>query len=123
MTLAWLFIPDEWLVVIIAGIGLALILGIVRFGTAFGLIGAIIGMALLGPFMESFLDSLDLWVLLLLLAVVGLYVLRVVLSLVLGREGAGSFMGHLAYDLFSLSFRILAWLVRALMSSRPSRVR
>ena len=119
MNIAWFFIPDEWFVVIIAGIGLALILGIVRSGTAFGLIGTIIGMALLGPFIESFVDSLDLWVLILLMAIVGLYVLRLVLSLVLGKEGAGSFMGHLAYDLFSWPFRILAGLIRLLVTRRP----
>lgn len=119
MTLAWLFIPDEWLVVIIVGIGLALIFGIVRAGTAFGLIGVILGMIILGPFIESLMDSLDLWVLLLLLVIGALYVLRVVLSLVLGREGAGSFMGHLAYDLLSLPFGILAGLFRLLVSRRP----
>jgi hypothetical protein len=113
-----LFLPDEWLPVIIVGLGLALILGIVRAGWAFSFLAILLGTTLLSPFIDSLMNSLPTRWLILIVLIVGFYLFRVLLNLVLGKEGAGSFMGHLAYDLFSLPFKALAGMIRLFLHRR-----
>jgi len=98
-------IPDHWLPLVIMGVGFALMLGFVSGRTAFGLIISILAICIFTPFIESFIDSLDVWVLILITVMTVLYVLRMVMTLLLGEHGGGAFMGHLAYDSFLLVLR------------------
>lgn len=124
MNLLLFLIPDEWLVIVIAGISLAVILGIVRIGWAMGAVAAIIGMIIFSPFIESLISNLSPWVLYLILIWLAFYLLRLVVGLFLGNEAAGSFIGRLAYDLFSLPFRILFGFLRIIvqMVARRGRI-
>ena len=119
MNLLLFFLADEWMLVLIVGVGLALMLGIVRVGWAFGFILSIAIIYSLSPFIDSLIggliDSLDLWVLIVLMILFGFYILRIVLTPVLGSEGAGAFLGHAFYDLVLFPFRILGGLIRLLL--------
>lgn len=114
-----LFLPDEWLPVIIVGLGLALILGIVRAGWAFSFLAILLGTTLLSPFIDSLMNSLPTHLFILLFIIIGFYLFRLLLNLVLGKEGAGAFIGRLAYDLFLLPFKGLAGLIRLILQRRP----
>lgn len=121
------FLPDEWLSVLIMGIGLALILGIVRAGWALGFFASLVIIYLLSPFLESligsFIDSLDPWVLTLLLVLLAFFLMRLFLTMIIGKEGASSFLGRAAYDIFLLPFRAVAGLFRMFLWRGGRRVR
>lgn len=127
MDLVLFFIPDEMLPLLIMGIGFALIFRIVSVGWAFGFIASLVILHLLSPFIESLIggliDSMDPWLLTLLMILLTFYLLRLLLSLILGREGASSFLGRVAYDIFLLPFRAVAGLFRLFLWRGGRRVR
>jgi hypothetical protein len=75
----------------------------------------------LSNYIKSVLCGLDTRVSVLIMVLVCLFILRSLLSLILGKEGAGSFIGHLAYDIFALPFRALVGLLRLCLSRRVRR--
>ena len=119
----WLFLPDEALVLVIALIGLALMVGFLRPRSAGQLLAGIIMMLLLAPFVESLVSSLPWWVSILILIGVGWAILRSFARLVLGAGAADEMVGTLAADvvrgtfrgvffLLFFPFRIVGWLFR-----------
>jgi len=100
-----LLLPDRFLPLIFLGISFALIMGFVRTSWAIGMIGALIMFALLEPFLDLAVDSiialLPFWV----FPILAFFLFRFLLEQILGKEGAGSFLGRLAYDFFSFVFR------------------
>jgi hypothetical protein len=107
--MSWLLalLPDEFLPLLIAGIGLALILRILRVQAAMAIIGGILLSLLLGPFVEAILDFLPMWVSLLVLLFVGMSLLRGFLSLILGERAADHMVGSLAAELVKGLFSLL----------------
>jgi len=119
MNTLWWLLPDEAMPLVIVGIGLALIVGLVRGRTGLGLLGMVVLVLLAGPFIDALLDTLPGWVILLLVLFVALALFRGVLSLLLGERAAGHAIGILAADvirlcfgLLFLPFRILWWAFR-----------
>jgi hypothetical protein len=123
MRTLWLWLPDEAMLLVIAGVGLALMLGFIRGRAAMGLLGTVLLVLLAGPFIDALLDTLPGWMLLLLLLWVGVALFRWVLSLLLGARAANEAVGSLAADiiraglrllflLLCLPFRILWWVCR-----------
>jgi hypothetical protein len=123
MQFLWLFLPDEFLVLVIALIGLAVMVGLVRLRTAGIFLGSIVLMLLLTPFIESFMSSLPWWLNFLIVAGIGWAVVRGFFRLVLGAGAADEMVGTLAADvvratfrgaffLLFFPFRFIGWLLR-----------
>lgn len=119
----WLLIPDEALVLVIMLIGLGLMVGLLRPRSAGRLVGGVVLMLLLTPFVESFVSSLPWWVNLLLLAGFGWAIIRGLSRLVLGARAADHMTGTLAADgvralfraaffVLTLPFRLIGWVLR-----------
>ena len=111
MSLAFLFLPDEWIPIIIVGLVVGVVLGIVRIGWAVVFILALALSPVTAGIIEDLLAHVPLWLQLIIIILFALYVLRLVLGLALGEAGAGAFIGRLAYDLFTIVFRSLFFLV------------
>ncbi len=119
MQLLWFFLPDEALVLVIAAVGLLLMVRVISGRTALGILGAIILLALVSPFIDALMDALPGWSVLLLFAAILLWLFRAACGLFLGRRAADHTVGVLAADavrfcfrLLLLPFRILGWAVR-----------
>ncbi len=115
----WLFLPDEAMVLVIAGIGLALILGLIRRQAALALVGAVAVSLLVGPFVEAVIGALPGWALFVLLVFLAFSLFRASLSLFLGSGAADHAVGSLAasvirfcFGLLFLPFRVLGWMIR-----------
>lgn len=125
MSLLWMLLPDGALLLAVVAIGLATILGLLRGGAAFSLLGVVLLFALLGPFVEGIVEgvagTLPPWMSLVLLVVIGLALLRGVAALVLGRRASDHMVGILAADLVRMAivlslfpFRLLARILRGI---------
>jgi amino acid transporter len=123
MGLLWTLIPDEALILVIAAIGLGLILGIIRGKTAVSMIGGIVLMLLLEPFVESLFAALPWWLTIAVLVVLVLSLLRGLSGLVLGGRASDHMVGILAADIvrfcfvgffqiLAMPFRLIGWLFR-----------
>ncbi|MEM2001034.1 MAG: hypothetical protein QXT77_00110 [Candidatus Methanomethylicaceae archaeon] len=121
MSWLWFLLPDEALPLLIIGIGLALMIGLMRLRAALSLIGLFLFFSLLSPFVEALLVELPAWILLLILAWVGLAILRGLATLFLGRGAADEMVGtlaaHLVIVILLLPVRILRWVFRLLTHS------
>jgi hypothetical protein len=107
MSALWMLLPDEAMILVIAGIGLALILGLINRKAAMGIMGTIILSLLLAPFLDSLFQLLPLWLLLLILFAVGISLFRGIASLFLGDRAASHMIGILAADCIKFFFRML----------------
>jgi hypothetical protein len=107
MRTLWLWLPDEALALVIIGIGLALIIGLIRGRAAMGLLGTVVLVLLAGPFIDALLDTLPGWMLFLLLLFVAVALFRGALSLLLGARAADEAVGNLAADVIRVGFRLL----------------
>ena len=123
MSLLWFFLPDEALPLIIVGVGLALILGFGR--GVLGILGLLLLIPIVAPFVEALLGELPLWVSLLILAIVGLAIFRGLAGLLIGARAADHMMGILAADVVRLvvlflffPFRLAGWVFRAISNGR-----
>jgi hypothetical protein len=123
MQFLWLFLPDEFLVLAIALVGLAVMVRLVRLRTAGIFLGSIVLMLLLTPFIDSFMSSLPWWSNLLVLAGICWAVVRGFFRLVLGAGATDEMIGNLAaglvratfqgaFFLLFFPFRIVGWLFR-----------
>lgn len=107
--LFWTFFPDEGFVLLIALGGLALMLGFRQ--VAASLIGSTVLFMVLSPFVEQFVAGFSPFWQLLILALVGLVLLRTVVVLLLGKQTAAHLAALLLHDLILLPFRALGWLL------------
>jgi hypothetical protein len=112
----WALLPDEFMPLAIAGIGLALILGIIGLRKAASLIGGICLLLVTAPFFDALFDGLPTWLFLLTLPVLLVLVIRWLVRMVIGQRAADHLVGTLAADLIRaiilLPFRILGLLFR-----------
>lgn len=109
-------LPDSYLPLIIVGGGLAIILGIVSARAFLGFLGLLLLFVILAPFVESLMNTLPIWILLLICIWFAFFVLRTILTFLLGEHGSGTFMGHLFYDLVRLPFILLSRIFRFLIT-------
>lgn len=119
MNWLWMFLPDEVLPLIIAGIGISLIVGVINRQAAFRLLGILFLSVLLAPFIEGFVSGLPLILILLLLAIIGLSMIKGVSAMLIGKEATDHVVGNLATEfiklllkLIFLPFRLIWWGVR-----------
>lgn len=106
------FIPDEAFVVLIALLGLALILGILSRQVVFSILGTIILIALLSPFIEALFDSLPLWLVLTIAFIFILSIGRAILTLLFGKGATEHLVGSIIYSIFTMPFRFVGFILR-----------
>jgi hypothetical protein len=111
MKLLWMFLPDEFMILIIVVVALAMMIGIVRGRTAAGIIGGLVLTLLAQPLIDALVDALPGWLLLLLLLGLVWWIIRAVAGLILGREAAGHMTGILAADAVRLVVRAMFWII------------
>ena len=115
MSLVMAFLPDSAMILMIVFLAIALMIGIVSRKAAYGIIGTIILFALLSPFVDSLLDFLPLWLLIILMGIFFLSIGHLVLTRIFGKGVANIFLGHLVWAIFSFPFRLIG---RALSRGR-----
>src|SRR5437667_12881860 len=96
VNLLWFFLPDEAIVLVFVGIGLALIYGLIRGRQAASILGGIVIMLLLAPFAGALFNALPLWLTLILTVAICFSILRSFASLFLGSGAADHMIGALA---------------------------
>jgi hypothetical protein len=101
------FLPDEAIPLLFVGTGIAMTIGLVSRGAAFGFLGMLILWLLLSPFIPAVMDLLPRWVLGLLLLVVGISVMRAVSALFIGQHASNVMTGNLAADVVRFLFRVV----------------
>jgi len=119
MSWIWMFLPDEFLVLVIAGIGLAVILQIMRIRAAAAMIGGIILLLLLSPFVDSLVGLMPSWMLALVMLCILVMILKQSIQFLIGRDAAEHMVGSLAaeavkglFKLLLLPFRLVWFLLR-----------
>lgn len=112
ISLAYWFMPEQLvlpvaLLLVVMGLFLRLI-GLRRMGWSllFAAVGLVVLPVLLGPVLEEVLMQVPMWLVMLLLVALGFYLVRLVLALFLGKEGAGTLLAMMVAS----SFRKIATL-------------
>jgi hypothetical protein len=105
-SLLWTCLPDEALPLLIAAVGLAMVCGLLRGRAALALLALLLLAPVLGALVESLLAQFPPWVTWLVLAGVGLSLLKGLAALLLGPRAADTMMGSLAADLVRLAVRL-----------------
>ncbi len=107
------FLPDNALPVLLVFAGIGLMIGLVSRRVVAGFVGSIVLFALLSPFIDSIMNSLPLWLLIALMGFFVLTLVRMVFGTLFGKGATGVFMGHLLWGIFTLPFRVVAFLFGA----------
>lgn len=110
----WMLLPDEALPLLILGVGFTMILGLLRGRAALGILLMLLLAPVLAPFVEALMGVLPPWISLIVLAVVGLSILRGLAALAIGTRAADTMVGSLAADLVRLAMRMLIFPLRVL---------
>jgi len=106
----WALLPDEALPLVIMIAGLMMILGFRQ--VAFSILGVVLLFPILAPFVEALLGELPPWVSLVILAFVGLAILRGLAALLIGQRAADTMVGSLAADVVRIIVGILFFPLR-----------
>lgn len=114
MKLLWLLLPDEFLILVIAAIALAVIIGLIRLRAALGILGALVLGIIFTPFIAALFENLPPWVSVAVLFVFGLAICRAALELFIGKGASDHAVGGLAADAIRWFFRLLFFPIRAL---------
>lgn len=106
------FMPDNFLLIVLVFVGIALTLGIFSRQKAFNYIKIIVLFALLSPFLYAVFDQLPAWLLILLMVGFIFSIARVLLNALFGKGATDQFVGQVMFALFSLPFRIIGNIIR-----------
>jgi len=106
----WALLPDEALPLVIMVAGLLMILGFRRAGLS--ILGAALLLPMLAPFVEALFGELPPWVSLVILAFIGLAILRGLAALLIGQRAADTMVGSLAADVVRIVVGILFFPLR-----------
>jgi hypothetical protein len=107
----WAFLPDEALPLVIVATGLLMILGFRRAGLS--VLGTALLLPVIAPFVEALFGELPPWVSLVVLAFIGLAILRGMAALVIGQRAADTMAGSLAADVVRIVVEMLFFPLRA----------
>ena len=106
----WTLLPDEALPLVIMVAGLMMILGFRRAGL--GVLGTALLLPVLAPFVEALFGELPPWVSLVVLAFVGLSILKGLAALLIGPRAADHMAGSLAADIVRIVVGMLFFPLR-----------
>jgi hypothetical protein len=107
----WALLPDEVLPLIIMVAGLMMIVGLRRAGLSV-LVTALL-LPVLAPFVEALFGELPVWVSFVVLAFIGLAILRGLAALLIGQRAADTMVGSLAADVVRIVVGLLFFPLRA----------
>ena len=105
-------LPDSMWILVIVGLGIAVILQIVSIKTAVSVIAMFALMALLSPIIGGLLSCLPFWMILLLLIVFAMSTINLVMNGIFGHRTSSHFWAMLLYDLVKLPFRFIGGIFR-----------
>ena len=115
-----LFIPQELVIVMFVGAGLAMIVGARRI--AGGLLIAAMAVVFLPVLLAPLFNALPGWLLWCVIVVFGLSLLRGLFVVVIGKNSTDHMVGILAADVLRATllapFRFIGWLARLLLRQR-----
>ena len=115
-----MFIPPEFLVVMIAVAGLAMVAGARRLAVT--LFSAAALMIFLPVLLAPLFDALPYWLLVVLMVFFGLSLVRTLFNLLIGKNSTDQMIGTLAADvvraLLLAPFRLLSWAAGAIFRRR-----
>ena len=114
MSSLWSLIPRSVLPLAIAGIGLALIVGLIKPRRAISILGGIVLSLLFAPIIGALIGALPFWIYLLLMVISFLSLLRVGIRALIGREATNHLVGALATDVVHLCLRMACFPFRVL---------
>ena len=114
MTALLLFLPDEAFVLLPLVIGFLVMFRVLSLGQALLLIVGIGAMFALMPIFSSLLESLPMWLIILLVIVCGFGFLKAVAAALMGKGVSDHFIGSVLHDIFLLPFRLIRWFFRIL---------
>jgi hypothetical protein len=100
-------LPDDALVLVIMGVGFALMIGLLSRGAAFRILGTVLLLVALGPMLDPLIDLIPWWAQILILAGIALAVLQALAAVFIGRLAAAHMVGILAADVVRFVFRAL----------------
>jgi hypothetical protein len=103
----WSLLPVSALPLVIIGVGLALIVGVVRPRSAMAILGGVILTILLTPFFNVVFDFLPWWLCLLLTVAFFVSILRAAVQLLLGPRATDHMVGALATDVVQMCIRVV----------------
>jgi hypothetical protein len=101
-----LLLPEEMWICLIVLAGFLVMTGFRKAGLA--LLGSVVLMSLLSPFLDSLLNALPVWMLLVLMFFFALSLFK----LLFGRNVADHVIAHILYDMIRMPFRFIGWLFR-----------
>jgi predicted MFS family arabinose efflux permease len=105
-------LPECVWILVIVGDGFVLMLQIISSQTAGRIIGTIVLLALLGPFVDSLLDALPEWVSVLLLIGLCFSVGNWIIGALFGQHTASHLWALLLHDVILIPFRLVGLLFR-----------
>ena len=105
-------LPESMWILVIVGLGIGVILQIVKIKTAFSVIAMFALISLLSPIIGSLLGCMPLWMLLLLMIVFAISIINLIVNGVFGRHTSGHFWAMILHDLVKLPFRLAGTLLR-----------
>jgi len=112
MTQLLFFLPESTWILVIVGLGFAVMFQIIRIKTAFSVIAMFAFILILGPVIGEILSFLPLWGILLVLAVFSISMFNLVINGVFGRRTSSHFWAILLHNQLMLPFRFLGFLFR-----------
>lgn len=117
MWTALTFLPDSLVPILVIVVMVAWMVGLLRGGQAVGILAFVVFLVpFLSALLPEILATLPDWLFVVIVLAVGLTLVRWVLTLLIGTEGAGTFLGHMLFSLVAglvrLPVRVLGWLIR-----------
>lgn len=106
------FLPECTWILVIVGVGFALIFKIISRQAAGRIIGGIVLFALLAPFVDSLFSALPGWVSILFLIVICVAIFNWVIGMLFGRHTSSHIWALLIHDVILLPFRFMGFLIR-----------
>lgn len=98
----WLFVPEKALALVLIGGAILVMFGRARATSVLGIVFLLAVLPVFAPLIEAVFDMLPGWLALVILAVIGISILRGLGILILGRTVADHVAGELVADLVRL---------------------
>jgi len=99
-------------------IGIAVMLRIVRMQAAFFLIGVIFLAAYLLPLTGAYAGSIPTWLFVIIVVILGISLLRGIVSILFGRDAANNFVGGLLGNILTPLFQAIGRILRGIFRIR-----
>ena len=104
-SILFLLPPETWVCLLVLA-GILMIIGFRK--AALGIVASVVLLAIFSPFIDSLIDALPTWILIILMIIFVMSILR----FVFGRGVADHLIARLLYDVILMPFRFFGWLFR-----------